>query len=53
MIGVTGVFPVPGKQVGEPGEGNIVDPSDDVSQPGVGIDIIELSSDDQGITWQP
>ena len=53
MIGVTGVFPIPGKQVGEPGDGNIVDPSDDVSQPGVGIDIIELSSDDQGITWQP
>lgn len=37
MIGVTGVFPIPGKQVGEPGDGNIVDPSDDVSQLGVGV----------------
>lgn len=49
MIGVTGVFPVPGEEFVQACDGLIVDLGEDVGEPGLGIDVVELCGDDGGI----
>ena len=41
--------PVPGQQLVEPGGGVIGDAGEDVGEPGLRVDVVELGGDDQGV----
>ena len=43
-------MPVPGEQFGEPADGMVGDAGKDVSEPGLGIDVVETACLDQRIS---